>query len=72
MAFLAAASDGADGSSGSAGALVTGADAAKVSRERVRAALAAFDDAALHQELGSALAPPRTRHNLTDVHVLAR
>jgi glycerate 2-kinase len=72
VALLSAASDGADGSSGTAGALVIGSDAARISPERARAALAAFDDGAAHRELGTALAPPTTRHNLADIHVVAR
>ncbi|MFO0756177.1 MAG: DUF4147 domain-containing protein [Byssovorax sp.] len=72
VALLCAASDGVDGSSGGAGALVTGEDAARTSPEAIHAALAAFDDAALHHALGTQLTGGSTGHNLADVHVLAR
>ncbi len=72
VALLCAASDGVDGSSGSAGALVTRADAERAGAGAIEAALAAFDDARLHEALGTHLPGGPTGHNLTDVHVVAR
>jgi len=72
IAFLCAASDGVDGSSGAAGAIVTRADAERIDPTAIDAALAAFDDAAVHRALGTHLGGGPTGHNLTDVHVLAR
>jgi hydroxypyruvate reductase len=71
-ALLCAASDGVDGSSGSAGALVTRADAERAGPGAIEAALAAFDDASLHEALGTHLPGGPTGHNLTDVHVVAK
>ncbi len=72
VALLCAASDGVDGSSGSAGALVTRSDAERAGVRLVEAALRSFDDASVHQALGTALPGGPTGHNLTDVHVVAR
>jgi hydroxypyruvate reductase len=72
VALLCAASDGVDGTSGSAGALVTRSDAERADRGRVEAALATFDDAPVHEALGTRLPGGPTGHNLTDVHVVAR
>ncbi len=72
VALLCAASDGVDGSSGAAGALVTRSDAERAGRGTIEAALAAFDDATVHEALGTHLPGGPTGHNLTDVHVVAR
>jgi hydroxypyruvate reductase len=72
VALLCAASDGVDGSSGAAGALVTRADAERAGAGAIEASLAAFDDATLHEALGTHLPGRPTGHNLTDVHVVAR
>ena len=72
VALLCAASDGIDGSSGSGGALVTRADADRAGARLIEVALASFDDASVHQALGTSLPGGATGHNLTDVHVLAR
>jgi hydroxypyruvate reductase len=72
VALLCAASDGVDGSSGGAGALVMHDDAARSSTAAIEAALDSFDDATIHQALGTQLAGGPTGHNLADVHVLAR
>jgi glycerate 2-kinase len=70
VAFLAGASDGVDGSSRSAGACVSGD---LICPPEVRAAaLERFDDAAVHQDLGTALDSGPTGINLTDVQILAR
>lgn len=70
VAFLAGASDGVDGVSGHAGACVGGD--LPFNRDLVERALAAFDDAPVHEALGTALPGGPTGLNLTDVHVLAR
>jgi glycerate-2-kinase len=70
VAFLAGASDGVDGSSRSAGACVSG-DLRCPSDVRA-SALARFDDADVHQALGTALSSNPTGINLTDVQILAR
>ena len=70
--LLCAASDGVDGSSGAAGALVTRADAERAGDAAVDEALAGFDDARLHEALGTRLPGGPTGQNLTDVHVVAR
>jgi hydroxypyruvate reductase len=72
VALLCAATDGVDGSSGAGGALVTGADAARIDAAAIDAALAAYDDAAAHRALGTHLPGAPTGHNLTDLHVVAR
>jgi hydroxypyruvate reductase len=72
VALVCAASDGRDGSSGSAGAWVTAAAVRLVEAGRADGALARFDDAPLHVELGTALAWAETGTNLADVHVVAR
>ncbi len=72
VALLCAASDGVDGSSGAGGALVTRSAADGVSSEAVDQALADFDDARIHEALGTHLGGGPTGHNLADVHVLAR
>ncbi|EYF00715.1 glycerate kinase type-2 family protein [Chondromyces apiculatus] len=71
-ALLCAASDGVDGSSGAAGALVSGADAARVSVGEIDAALGRFDDGPLHRRLGTQLVGDPTGHNLSDVHAVVR
>jgi hydroxypyruvate reductase len=71
VALLCAASDGVDGSSGSAGAIVTREDAERAGASAVNEALAAFDDARVHEALGTHLPGGATGHNLTDVHILA-
>jgi hydroxypyruvate reductase len=72
VALLCAASDGVDGTSGAAGALVTLRDAERAGAERIEEALASFDDAALHQKLGTHLPGGPTGQNLTDLHVVAK
>lgn len=72
VAFLAAASDGVDGSSGAGGALVMREDAARCAHGAIEAALAGFDDATLHAQMGTQLDAGPSGHNLADVHVLAR
>jgi glycerate 2-kinase len=72
VVLLCAASDGVDGSSGSAGALVTRADADRAGPRLIQAALHSFDDASVHEALGTRLPGGPTGHNLTDVHVVAR
>ncbi len=72
VALLCAASDGVDGSSGAAGALVTRADANRAGPRLIEAALHAYDDAPVHEALGTRLPGGATGHNLTDVHILAR
>jgi glycerate 2-kinase len=72
VALLCAASDGVDGSSGAAGALVTRSDAERSVAGSIEAALAAFDDARVHETLGTHLPGGPTGHNLADVHVVAR
>jgi hydroxypyruvate reductase len=72
VTLLCAASDGVDGSSGSAGAIVTREDAERAGPDVVAEALAAFDDASVHERLGTHLPGAATGHNLTDVHVLVR
>jgi hydroxypyruvate reductase len=72
VVLLCAASDGVDGSSGHAGAIVTRGDAERVAPVVVERALARFDDAPIHAELGTALPGGPTGTNLTDVHVVAR
>ena len=71
-ALLCAASDGVDGSSGKGGALVTREDADRAGPAAIAEALAAFDDATVHEALGTHLAGGATGHNLADVHVVAR
>lgn len=72
VAFLCAATDGADGSSGAAGALVTPLDRASVAPAEIARALSAFDDAPIHEALATHLPGGPTGLNFTDVHVLAR
>ncbi|MGK3964280.1 DUF4147 domain-containing protein [Sorangium sp. So ce118] len=72
VALLCAASDGADGSSGAAGAVVGSAAAAAMDDRAIDAALARFDDAAVHRALGTRVELGLTGHNLTDVHIVAR
>jgi hydroxypyruvate reductase len=72
VALACVASDGVDGSSGTAGAIVTRASFAAATRAAIDAALADYDDAALHRALGTALELGPTGTNLTDVHVLVR
>ncbi|AUX42014.1 hypothetical protein SOCE26_034390 [Sorangium cellulosum] len=72
VALLCAASDGVDGSSGAAGAAVDRAAADAAAGGAIEAALARFDDAAIHRALGTHVASGPTGHNLTDVHVIAR
>jgi hydroxypyruvate reductase len=74
VAMLCGASDGVDGTSGAGGAVVEG-DAALwqgVGDAAIDDALERFDDAAIHQRLGSHIEGGASGHNLTDVHVLAR
>ncbi|HTN84629.1 MAG TPA: MOFRL family protein, partial [Sorangium sp.] len=72
VALLCAASDGADGSSGGAGAVVASAAAAAMDDRAIDAALARFDDAAVHRALGTRVEMGPTGHNLTDLHIVAR
>ncbi len=72
--FLAGASDGVDGESGHAGAVIdshfaANAHATNIDLDR---AIEAFDDASIHERLGSALDVAPTGLNLLDVHVIAR
>lgn len=71
-ALLCAASDGVDGSGGAAGAVVTRAAASAADPRAIEAALARFDDAPVHQALGTRIEGGPTGHNLTDVHIVAR
>jgi glycerate 2-kinase len=70
--LLCAATDGVDGSSGAAGALVARSHASALNDAAIDAALAAFDDARIHQTLGTHIEGGPTGHNLTDLHILAR
>jgi hydroxypyruvate reductase len=72
VTLLCAASDGVDGTSGASGAVVSQRDAARAGAARIQEALAAFDDASVHDALGTHLPGGPTGHNLADVHVLAR
>jgi hydroxypyruvate reductase len=72
VALLCGATDGTDGSSGSAGAVVTPLLLADVDRADIDRALAAFDDAPLHERLRSRIEGAPTGLNFADVHVLAR
>jgi glycerate 2-kinase len=72
VALLCAASDGVDGSSSAGGALVTRADAERAGARAIEDALASFDDASVHEALGTRLTGGPTGHNLADVHVVAR
>jgi len=72
VALLCVASDGVDGSSGAAGALVTRADAERAPADSTEAALEAFDDARVHQALGTALPGGAAGNNLADLHIVAR
>ncbi|WP_438010309.1 glycerate kinase [Sorangium sp. So ce321] len=72
VALLCAASDGADGSSGAGGAVVASAAATAMDDRTIDAALARFDDAAVHRALGTRVETGPTGHNLTDVHIVAR
>lgn len=72
VVLLCAATDGVDGSGGTAGAAVTQGDAASAGGPTIDEALAAFNDAPLHQALGTSLPGGATGHNLTDIHVAAR
>lgn len=72
VVFLAGATDGVDGSSGHGGALVHADAARRAGHEAIQQALARYDDAPLHDALGSALPGRPTGQNLTDLHVLAR
>lgn len=72
VALLCGATDGADASSRSGGALVTAATRRACPPERVQQALTRFDDAPLHEALGTLLPGRPTGLNFADVHVLAR
>ncbi|MBK8255949.1 MAG: glycerate kinase [Polyangiaceae bacterium] len=71
-AVLCGATDGCDGSSGSAGACVGGALKKAVSDTQVSDALAAFNDAEVHEALGTSIAGRSTGLNFADVHIVAR
>ncbi|MGD0526248.1 MAG: DUF4147 domain-containing protein [Polyangiaceae bacterium] len=71
VAFLAAASDGVDGTSGTGGAIVDASLLARVPREALARALAAFDTGPLLASAGFALTLRPSGANLADVHVLA-
>jgi hydroxypyruvate reductase len=51
---------------------VTREDAERAGVEAIAEALAQFDDASVHEALGTHLPGGATGHNLTDVHVVAR
>lgn len=70
--LLCGATDGVDGASASAGALVTALDRDAVSAAEIERALAAFDDASVHERLGTHLPGAPSGINFTDVHVVAR
>lgn len=70
--LLCGATDGVDGASASAGALVTALDREGVSATEIERALAAFDDASVHEQLGTHLPGAPSGINFTDVHVVAR
>jgi hydroxypyruvate reductase len=70
--LLCAATDGVDGSSGAAGAVVARSDTSSLEDAAIDAALTAFDDARIHQILGTHIEGGPTGHNLTDLHILAR
>lgn len=73
VAFLAAASDGADGESGTGGAVVDASFVARAGGPGVYAdRLAAFDTARLHEAAATAIAGAPSGLNLCDLHVLAR
>jgi hydroxypyruvate reductase len=72
VVLLCAATDGVDGSGGTAGAAVTKSDASSVTEAAIDEALAAYNDAPLHEALGTSLRGGATGHNLTDIHVAAR
>jgi len=72
VALLCGASDGADGSSGAAGAVVSAEAAGDLDSARIDAALGAYDDAAVHRTIGTAIVTGPTGQNLTDLHILAR
>ena len=46
--------------------------AGDLSDERIDAALAAFDDASIHELIGTHIPGGPTGHNLTDLHIVAR
>ncbi|MEZ4296691.1 MAG: DUF4147 domain-containing protein [Polyangiaceae bacterium] len=71
VVMLCGATDGVDGASGGAGAVVSAAER-RLPASEIERALAGFDDAAVHAELGSQLAGGPTGLNFSDVHVLAR
>lgn len=72
VVLLCGASDGVDGSSAAAGAVVSSSSAAGVDAALIERALAQFDDANVHEMLGTSIKMGPTGQNLTDVHVLAR
>ncbi|MDI3287683.1 DUF4147 domain-containing protein [Polyangium sp. 15x6] len=72
VALLCGASDGTDGSSSAAGAVVSSGAAGDFDAARIDAALAGYDDAAIHRALGTAIETGPTGQNLTDLHILAR
>ncbi len=72
VVLMCAASDGVDGSSGQGGATVCAQDAERIDRAAIEEALLTFNDAAVHQQLGTHIQSGPTGHNLADVHVLAR
>jgi hydroxypyruvate reductase len=72
VAFLAAASDGVDGTSATGGAAVDASLLARVSREALARALAAFDTGPLVASAGMALPRRPSGTNLADVHALVR
>jgi hydroxypyruvate reductase len=74
LAFLAGSTDGVDGESGHAGAVVSGATmaAARAQDVDVDEALARFDDARVHEALGTTLDPGPTGINLLDLFALVR
>lgn len=72
VVLLCGASDGVDGSSGHGGAMVCADDAAGIAQETIEQALRSFDDAALHEKLGTNIGSGPSGHNLADLHILAR
>ncbi|TKD10487.1 DUF4147 domain-containing protein [Polyangium fumosum] len=72
VALLCGASDGTDGSSSAAGAVVSLGAAGDFDAARIDAALAGYEDAAIHHALGTAIDTGPTGQNLTDLHILAR
>ncbi|MRG91635.1 DUF4147 domain-containing protein [Polyangium spumosum] len=72
VALLCGASDGTDGSSAAAGAVTSLRAAGELDAGRIDAALAGYDDAAIHEAIGTAIITGPTGQNLTDLHILAR